>query len=95
MLGAAIDWTNVLDTLVLAIPSIIAAIYAGRVHRKIQTPSGTPIGKQVENNLHTGLANNYRLRAVAEAVKAPESLESHAEAEQVPNLPEGNGESGG
>jgi hypothetical protein len=65
---AAIDWTNVIVAAIVGLPSIIAAIFAGSVHRKIQTPSKTPIGHQVENNLHTGLANNYRLRKIGKIV---------------------------
>ena len=51
--------------LILTVPGIIAAVYAGRVHRKIKTPSGTPIGQQVEGVLHTALANNYHLQKIA------------------------------
>jgi len=90
-----VDWTNILLALIAALPGIIAAIFAGSVHRKIKTPSGTPIGRQVENNLHTGLANHYKLRSIADKVKAPETPEAHAEAEKVPDLPESSGGVGG
>jgi hypothetical protein len=86
--SANADWANVLVALIVGLPGIISALYAIRVHHKIKTPSGTPIGAQVENALHTGLANNYRLRSVAEAVKATPSQASHDEAQQVPDLPE-------
>jgi hypothetical protein len=89
---AAIDWTNVIVAAIVGLPSIIAAIFAGSVHRKIQTPSKTPIGHQVENNLHTGLANNYRLRKIGKIVGAESSPAADTEAAQVPNLPEGDGE---
>ena len=48
----AVDWTNVLDSLIGAAPAIIAAavaaVYAARSHGQIQTPSGDPIGHVVE-----------------------------------------------
>jgi hypothetical protein len=91
-LAATADWANVAVALLVGLPGIISAIYAARVHHQIKTPSKLPIGQQVENNLHTGLANNYRLRSISDAVQAPESAESHTEAEKVPDLPEGNGE---
>lgn len=62
ILADAINWNAVILALIAALPGIIAAIYAGRIHRKIKTPSGTPIGHQVENALHTALGNNYRLQ---------------------------------
>ena len=56
MLASGVDWTNVLLALIAAVPGIIAAVYAGRVHHQVKTPSGTSIGKQIENTLHTSLA---------------------------------------
>jgi hypothetical protein len=64
ILASSVDWTNVLVALIAGLPAIIAAVYAGRIHSKIKTPSGTPIGKQVEDSLHTALANNYHLRTL-------------------------------
>lgn len=87
--SANADWANVLVALIVGLPGIISAIYAMRVHHKVKTPSGTSIGRQVENALHTGLANNYQLRSITDTVSAPTPPAATAEAAQVPNLPEG------
>jgi hypothetical protein len=89
---AAIDWTYIIVALISGLPAIIAAIFAGRVNRKIRTPSGTPIGDQVENVLHTSLANHYRIRKIGGAVGADTSPAAGTEAAKVPDLPEGDGE---
>lgn len=91
MIVASVDWTNVLVALIAGLPAIIAAIAAMLVRRDIKTPSGTAIGKQVENALHTSLANNYHLRALGNTVGAPPSPEARTEAAKVPDLPEGTG----
>jgi hypothetical protein len=84
--ATAIDWTNVLDTLIVAIPAIIAAIYAGRVHRKVTTPSGKTIGRQVEDTLHTAISNHHYSAAISEKVGASQSPHAHAEAQKVEAL---------
>lgn len=58
---AAIDYTNVLDTLIVTIPAIIAAVLANSVRRQIKTPSGPTIGEQVERSHLTAIANNLML----------------------------------
>lgn len=88
MIASGVDWTNVLVALIAGLPAIIAAFAAILVHRQIQTPSGTSIGKQVEGVLHTALANNYHLRAIGGTVNAPDPPEAQAEAAQVADLPE-------
>ena len=88
---ASVDWTNVLIALIAGLPAIIAAVAAVLVHRAVQTPSGTAIGKQVENALHTALANNYHLRSIGTTVDAPTPPESHAEQAKVDDLPEETG----
>jgi hypothetical protein len=65
-LVGSIDWTNVLVALIAGLPAIIAAVGVLLVHQKIKTPSGKSIGKQVEDTLHTALANNLHLQAAAE-----------------------------
>lgn len=92
IVAGSADWANALSTFVVGVPGIVSAIYAFHIHRKIRTPSGTPIGAQVENTLHTGLANNYQLRAIGDATKAPPAPAAHAEAVKVPDLPEGHTE---
>jgi type III secretory pathway component EscV len=88
---SGIDWTNVLDTLIVAIPAIIAAIYAGRVHSKVKTPSGKSIGKQVEDTLHTSISNHHYAAAISEKVGASPSPQANGEAEKVAGLTEGEG----
>jgi|SRR5215475_5592972 len=67
-----VDWTNVLDSFIAAIPAIIAAvasaIYAIKGHSKItsvnsqiETPSGKPIGEVAEFTHDTSIANNLLL----------------------------------
>jgi hypothetical protein len=63
-LASSVDWTNVLVALIAGLPAIIAAVGVLLIHSKIKTPSGTPIGKQMEDVLHTSLANNYHLRTL-------------------------------
>lgn len=92
IVATSADWANALATFVVGAPGIVSAIYAFYIHRKIKTPSGTSIGVQVENALHTGLANNYQLRAIGDATKAPPAPAAHAEAKKVPDLPEGHNE---
>lgn len=71
MIGSGIDWTNVLVAFIVGLPALIGAIASLAIHSKVRTPSGTSIGKQVENALHTALANNYRLRAIGGEVEPP------------------------
>ena len=58
---AAIDWTNVIVTVVVGLPAIISAIYAGRIHSQIRTPSGKSLGEVVEYAHDTAIANNLLL----------------------------------
>lgn len=78
MIASATSWQDVVLALIAALPGLLAAFYAGRVHSKIKTPSGTPIGKQVENALHTSLANHYRLLALNGEDVGPPSAAAQA-----------------
>lgn len=89
---AAIDWTNVIVALIVGLPAIIAAIFAGSVHRQIKTPSGKTLGKQVEDVIHTVLSNNYHLQSIGAKVEAATPPQADGEAQQVEALHEGNGE---
>lgn len=86
----AVDWTNVLVALIAGVPAIIGAIAGAILVVRTKTPSGTGIGKQVENALHTALANNYHLRSIGGTVAAPSPPEAQAQEEIVPGLPGGN-----
>jgi hypothetical protein len=84
MIGASsIDWTNVLLALIAALPGIVAAIYAGRVHAQVKTPSGKAIGAQVEDTLHTSLSNNYHLQTLGAKMDSPTSVEASGQADKV------------
>ncbi len=79
-------WPDVVLALIAAIPGIIAAIAALRVHKAIKTPSGTTIGQQVESVHHVALGNNYRLRAVTGELGAVAPEKAKAEEAQVDTL---------
>lgn len=84
---AAIDWTNVLVALIAGLPAIIAAVFAGSVHRQVKTPSGKPLGQVAEYAHDTAIANNWLLsKANGETKPAdPEALKSVGESPpQVP-----------
>lgn len=66
-----VDWTLVLVALIGAIPATIAAWASLQAKRQLKTPSGTSIGKQVEDAHHTALANNYRLQALGNGFDVP------------------------
>jgi hypothetical protein len=82
----SVDITNVLDTLIITIPAIIAAIYAARVHSQVKTPSGKAIGAQVEDALHTALSNNYHLQSIGTRVGVETTTKASGEAGQVEGL---------
>lgn len=50
--SATIDWTQVLIAIVASVPATISAIGVIFVRRDLRTPSGTTIGKQVEDTNH-------------------------------------------
>jgi hypothetical protein len=83
--------TLVLVALIGVVPGILSAIFAGLVHRAIRTPSGRPIGRQVEDAHHTAIANNQRLVAVSEKVGAVTSALGISEEAHVEKLADENG----
>jgi hypothetical protein len=86
MVVGSIDWTNVLVALIAGLPAIIAAFYAARTHQQVKTPSGKNIGAQVEDALHTGLANNYRLQSIGAHMGAETPPQANGEATKVEGL---------
>lgn len=71
VLAASVDWTLIIVAVITAVPATLAA-YTGLANRKsLKTPSGTSIGKQVEDAHHTALANNYRLQAIGDGFDVP------------------------
>lgn len=87
-LAAAVDWTRVLDTLIVAAPAIIAAIYAGRIHGQIKTPSGKSIGAVVEYAHDTAIANNMLLSQSNGPTKPAEHDTLSAEGKTPPQIPD-------
>lgn len=57
-----VGWPNVVMALIVALPSIIAALTAIRVRKAIQTPSRKPLGEVAEFTHDTAIANNMHLR---------------------------------
>jgi hypothetical protein len=80
---AVIDWTNVLVALIAGLPAIIAALASLHIRQQLRTPSGTSIGKQVENVQHTALSNYYRLHSLTRGLDMPEAVEAEREAELI------------
>lgn len=83
MLATEVDWTQIIETLIITIPAIIAAIFAARVHKQVGTPSGKNIGRQVEDALHVVLGNNYRLQSIGTKVDAPDHPKANGEEAKV------------
>jgi hypothetical protein len=90
-----IDWTNVIVAAIVGAPSIIAAIFAGRVHRQVQTPSGKPLGEVAEYVHDTVIANNMLLSEANGRTKPADHDTLSHEGETPPQIPEGNSEPGG
>jgi len=87
LLLAAVDWTNVLDSLIAVIPAVVAAVYAGKIHRAIRTPSGDPLGHVVERAHDTGIANNLLLSQATKQTKQATPEELHAAEANGPSIP--------
>lgn len=58
---AAVNWTTIIVALIAGIPAIISAIFAGKVHNQIKTPSGKSLGEVAEYSHDTAIANNMLL----------------------------------
>jgi hypothetical protein len=87
VLASAIDWTMILSSLILGLPAIIAAVYAGRVHRQIQTPSGQPLGIVAEYAHDTAIANNMLLSKANGATQPADRETIHEEGTTPPQIP--------
>lgn len=83
-----------LVALIAGVPSTIAAVGVLFVQWQIRTPSGTPIGRQLEAAHHTAIANNQRLVSINEKIDAPTSPLGNDEEQHVPKLVE-NGQGNG
>jgi hypothetical protein len=90
IVASSVDWTQVITALIVGAPAIIAAIYAGRVHHQIKTPSGKSIGAVTEFAHDTVIANNLLLSHKNGPTKraAPGALSAEANAPPlVPDEP--------
>lgn len=89
MLVGSINWTLVLVALAGNLAAIIAAIFSGLTHRAVRTPSGTPIGQQVEDSRHVALGNNYRLQRLTGEIgdDAPRRAMAHEAKVDDPQQP--------
>lgn len=87
MLLLATDFYDVLIALIAAIPSTITAL-AGFIYlsRQIRTPSGTTIGKQVEDVNHTARSNWHTLQATARDLGVKRTTRAQEEQDQVDGL---------
>jgi hypothetical protein len=85
---AAIDWTIVLVALIGAIPATVSAILVGRVHSKIKTPSGKPIGEVIEYAHDTAIANNMLLSKANGQTKSADHDTLSAEGHTPPQIPD-------
>ena len=85
---AAIDWTNVLVALIAGLPAIIAAIFAGSVHRQVKTPSGKSIGHVVEYAHDTAIANNMLLSKHNGPTKPLSKESAQHQSESPPVVPD-------
>jgi hypothetical protein len=88
MLAAASGWVTVALALIAATPGIIAAIYAGRVHSQIKTPSGKPIGAVTEYAHDTVIANNMLLSKANGPTKQAEPGTLRSEGRTPPRVPD-------
>lgn len=77
-----------ITALIVGLPAIIGAIYAGRIHGQIRTPSGKPIGQVTEYAHDTVIANNMLLSHGNGATKRAEPGTLHTEAEAPPLVPD-------
>jgi hypothetical protein len=95
---AVTTWPDVGFAFVTLLPGLFAAFYAYRAsvasrdnRESLRTPSGTTVGKQVENTHHTSLANNYRLQALGDGLAVPMPEKAAQEEARIEDL---NGEPG-
>jgi hypothetical protein len=83
----AIDWTQVIGDLIAALPAVIAALFAVRVHRQVQTPSGKTIGEVAEYAHDTAIANNLLLSKQNGATVEADRETIRHEGESPPQIP--------
>lgn len=83
-----IDWTQIIVALIAGLPGLIAALASLHIRQAIKTPSKRRIGAQVEDAVHIGLTNAYRLESVRKNAGAPASAAANVQAAKVDELVE-------
>ena len=91
MVFADIDWTNVLDSAIFTVPAVVAAVYAGRIHRQIRTPSGKTLGETIEYAHDTAIANNLLLSTANGPTKTADPEDLRVEGASPPQVPTDQG----
>ncbi len=66
ILASGVGWPDVAIALIAGLPGILAAVTGIAVHRQVKTPSGTTIGRQVEDTNHLAISNRNSLHAMDE-----------------------------
>lgn len=87
MLLATVDWTDVLDHLIIGLPAILAAVFAFLIHRQVRTPSGKSLGTVAEYAHDTAIANNLLLSHKNGPTKNADVGELHKQGETPPQVP--------
>jgi hypothetical protein len=67
LVAAGVDWTQVFVAVIAAVPATLSALLGYRVLVHLRTPSGTKIGKQVEDTQHVSLSNNFMLQGLRDS----------------------------
>jgi hypothetical protein len=83
---AGVTWPDVALAVIPTIASLGAAYIAYLTKRDVRTPSGRPIGSQVEDTLHTAIANHHYVNAISEKIGAERPQLGNGEAEKVEAL---------
>lgn len=68
--SSSIDWTQVIIAIVASLPATVSAIGVILMRRDIRTPSGTTIGRQVEDTNHNSLVSATQSLHIADRVGA-------------------------
>lgn len=67
LLASAVGWPDVALSLIAGLPGIVAAVGVILNRRMLQTPSGTSIGKQVEDSNHIAISTHHKVSALTKA----------------------------
>lgn len=71
LLASSIDWTTVIVTAIPTVPATLAAFVALINRRNLTTPSGEPIGVQVEKAHHLANTTSALVQQIANGGATP------------------------